>query len=372
MTSDEILKWAQDTGFTRFLTMISGDHRYIHEKKGFSFDHEFLAVAAAGFGYIGMRTPAASVKRIHFRPTRFSSSANLGRMRLKRAVSFTGGTELIPFNNYQGVSTAYAPTALMWYGVSPTLDNIMLAAVAGGDFGNQPAGDGLEIISDSASDVQECTIYGTKTGALTTVTSETVTLTGVSAKSTALLTWQNILGVVLSVAAVGTVTIREASGNATVTTITAAETSAGVVVPTSTEANTIVPLHDADGASTKAVGVIGTDVNDAAISSVDAMNGTTEEDHGTKAFKTITMVLIGDVAAGTDVTFTAPARILETIEAGSGGGNKSKSGGGSPGENEEIILEAETDYVFVCENIGSVTASNLTASGFFYEEHEEE
>jgi hypothetical protein len=101
-------------------------------------------------------------------------------------------------------------------------------------YGNQPANDGVEIISNSASDTGLCTIWGTNysTGALTY---ETVTLTGTSAVSTTKITWGNIYGIFLGDAygrkitrAAGTITVREASLNATITTLSAAAFQSGM------------------------------------------------------------------------------------------------------------------------------------------------
>ena len=94
-------------------------------------------------------------------------------------------------------------------------------------FGNQPDGDGLEIVSNSASDVGLCTVWGTlkTTGAFKY---ETVTLTGTSAVSTLETDWDDIYSVFLGDAfgrsitpAVGTITLREASADQAVTTLTA-------------------------------------------------------------------------------------------------------------------------------------------------------
>lgn len=103
-------------------------------------------------------------------------------------------------------------------------------------FANQPANDGVEIVSDSASDVGDCTIWGTDyvTGALCY---EKVILTGTDAVSTVKTNWANIIGVFLGretgkniTAAVGTITIREASANQAITTITAGNFHSGMLI----------------------------------------------------------------------------------------------------------------------------------------------
>jgi len=177
----------------------------------------------------------------------------------------------------------------------------LVNAEAGGSFGNQPAGDGVEIVSDDSGDTtQTVTIYGTITGTTNEVTSETVTLTGTDAVSTEIITWQNILAVKLSAECAGTITIREASANETITTITTGDLSAGVVEPATTQAYGLIPRHDGGDSSTAPIAIIGTGLDGTALSVVDALNGTTEEDHGTTPYGTITEVYIG--AAAVNVT----------------------------------------------------------------------
>lgn len=103
-------------------------------------------------------------------------------------------------------------------------------------FSNQPAGDGVEVVSDNAADTMYCTIVGTTngTGALT---HETITLTGTDAVSTTKTDWGNIYGVILSKAdgsqitrATGTITVREASADQAITTITATNFHSGMMI----------------------------------------------------------------------------------------------------------------------------------------------
>ena len=179
----------------------------------------------------------------------------------------------------------------------------LVAAEAGGNFANQPAGDGVTVVSAAAGDTtQTVTIYGTITGALTTVTTETLTLNGTTDVDSTITTWQTILGVEISAVTAGNIEVSETSGGLAVTTITAGTTEAGIATMATTNAYGLIPRHDADGASTAAVGLIGTGIDGAALSVVDALNGTTEEDHGTTAFGTVTKVLIGAVASTVDAT----------------------------------------------------------------------
>jgi len=212
----------------------------------------------------------------------------------------------------------------------------------------------------------QVTIYGTITGTTTTVTSETIILNGTTAVSTAVVTWQNILGIEMDSVAAGTVTIREASGNLAVTTMATGTLSVGVETPTSTECFNEVPRHDASGASTAPVGIIGTYYDDSAISQVDALNGATEEAHNAVPFKTITKVLIGAVASTVNVTILVPDHIVDTFSVG--GGSVSVRNGGNGGANQEIVLEPGTSYVLNVVNTGTVTATDVDINLFYYEE----
>ena len=91
-----------------------------------------------------------------------------------------------------------------------------------GTFSTQPDDDGFEVISDSASDTQTFTVYGTTFGGdQSAVVIETGTVNGTSQVVLTKTDWDDGLAFALNTPAVGTVTLREASGNATVTTITA-------------------------------------------------------------------------------------------------------------------------------------------------------
>ncbi len=347
---------------------ISFDHAYVHASKFFTLPVIISSLAAAASTKIGFTTPSIAGPEIHWRPTEFSSTANALRLRLYQGSAYTGGTIAIPRNRNQ--FEPKNPRQIFYTGATAALTNtVIVNAKAGGNFANQPAGDGVEVLSDNNADIgQTVTIYGTKTGATTTVTSETVTLNGTTFVSTAITTWQNILGIELSSACAGTVTIREASGNATIITIAAASLSAGIEIPISTKGYNEIPRHDASGAETAPVGIIGTYYDDSALSSVDALNGTTEEDHNAVPFKTITKVLIGAVASTVNVTILVPDHLVDTFSVGTAG-NSSRSGG-QGGANQEQVLEPSTSYVLDVTNIGSVTATDADLNLAYYEEDE--
>ena len=98
---------------------------------------------------------------------------------------------------------------------------------------NQPANDGAEIVSSSASDTQKITLWGNTNGS-TDIVYETITLTGTTAVSTIKTDWGTIYGAFLgdqygliSSRAVGTITIREASADLAITTIAAGKLGTG-------------------------------------------------------------------------------------------------------------------------------------------------
>jgi hypothetical protein len=111
----------------------------------------------------------------------------------------------------------------------------MMDITAWSGFTNQPANDGVEIVSNNAGDTGKCTIFGTThgTGAFAY---ETVTLNGVTPVATVKTDWGNIYGAFLGdiegkniTPAVGTITIREDSADQTITTLAAAAISKGMV-----------------------------------------------------------------------------------------------------------------------------------------------
>ncbi len=93
---------------------------------------------------------------------------------------------------------------------------------------NQPAGDAVDILSSDAADVQQATIWGVVQGESDLLaTSEIIpALTGTTSSTTSQTNWANIYAVELSSPATGTITIRKASNDATITTIPPGETVA--------------------------------------------------------------------------------------------------------------------------------------------------
>ncbi len=192
---------------------------------------------------------------------------------------------------------------------------LLASAEAGLQFTNQPAGDRVEILSNSALDVQVATIWGTQTGAPTTLVSESITLTGVTFVSTVIADWDNILGVELASAAHGTVTFREASGDAAITTITVGLFRSGVVIPADTD-DFYQSIVNAIGsaATTKYIGIVGTTILDVAQTEIITLAGAVLVP-GTKVFKTVTKVLVGHLESTRTTTVWSGVRLEELVAA---------------------------------------------------------
>lgn len=190
-------------------------------------------------------------------------------------------------------------------------------SAVGGAFGNQPANDGLEIVSSDAADItQSVTIYGTTTSTDTVVV-ETIALdaaNGTTAVSTVKTDWGQILAVTLSASCAGTITVREASGNATVTTLTTGVLSKGVNTITSTSYYNRLVNIVASGSSTKQIGLKGTDEDGNVIYDSQAISGTTEV-QSNSSFTTITELYTGDLESNRTVTITPSEQQLVAASA---------------------------------------------------------
>jgi hypothetical protein len=102
-------------------------------------------------------------------------------------------------------------------------------------FSNQPANQGVELISNNVGDVGKCTVIGTTFGT-NNIVLETVQLNALTAVPTVKTDWGNILGVMLCnadgtscVQAIGTVTCRRANDDAAICTVAASKLSTGLI-----------------------------------------------------------------------------------------------------------------------------------------------
>lgn len=182
---------------------------------------------------------------------------------------------------------------------------------AGAAFTNQPANDGVEIVSSNAADTtQSATVYGTTQGTETVVV-ETVALNGTTAVPTVKVDWGLILGVSLSASCAGTVTFREASANQTITTITTGVLSKGIeTVSPAANAFNLKPTFVASGATTKVIGLDGLAPDDTtARRDAQDINGATPV-AANLTFGQITKVLTGDLESSVTVTVSVSADLV--------------------------------------------------------------
>lgn len=206
--------------------------------------------------------------------------------------------------------------------VTSTLAGTTIEDNVGVAFTNQPANDGLELVSSSASDItQTFTAYFTRTGQGNTLFSETVTINGTTQVTFAVTDAALVLAIEKSAATVGTITLREASANATIATLAAGTLSAGKIAVTAgqTKAYNQAPTAVADAATTKTVGILGTDENDAALgvgtSATVALTGAVPVTFG-DTFKTVTFLLVGDLEVARTVTVKVGAQDSPGLSCG--------------------------------------------------------
>ena len=192
-----------------------------------------------------------------------------------------------------------------------------MQAGTGGNFTNQPANDSVTVVSDSESDTQNITIYGTTNGGDGTVTTEVLAITGTTPAVSTKTDWGLVLGLELSSAAVGNITVSETSGSQVITTIAAEATSKGVItVATETRAFNQKPTIVADDATTKYFAVIGTAVDHTALTEkATALTGATPVTLANK-YNTITRILVGDVESARTVTLKVGALDATNLKIG--------------------------------------------------------
>lgn len=188
--------------------------------------------------------------------------------------------------------------------------NNSTTTAAGSAFTNQPANDGVTIVSANAGDTtQTVTIIGTTNGSDTTVT-EVIALTGTTPANSVKTNWGVILAVKKSATTLGTVTVSETSGGLTITAgLTAAVLSVGVTTVTDTAAYNRVVNAVASGATTKQIGFGGTDTSGTQIYDSQALTGATSVTSNSSFF-TLTEIYSGDVEASRTVTVTSTGTLV--------------------------------------------------------------
>lgn len=183
-----------------------------------------------------------------------------------------------------------------------------IKAGVGVAFTNQPANDGVEIVSSAVGDTtQTITIIGTTTGT-DTVVAEDVALNGTTQVATVKVNWGAILAVKLSAACTGTITVREASGNATIVQLAPAALSAGVLTITaaSQPAYGLAPTVVADAGTTQQVGVKYTNTSGSSAYMGDTLAGAVAQTMPTAAIS-VQELYVGDLEAARTVTLAASA-----------------------------------------------------------------
>jgi hypothetical protein len=192
--------------------------------------------------------------------------------------------------------------------VDSTLSGTTIKSNAGLQFTNQPANDGVELVSSSALDVtQTATIWYTRTGGGNTVSTETKTITGTTQVVFTDVDVDNVLAVELSATCAGTVTFREASGNATIVALTTGVNSSGKIATTTPAAYNQAPTAVANIATVAVVGILGTDEDGAALLASIPLTGTTLVTFP-DTFKTVTYLLLGVPTTATTVTVKVGAQ----------------------------------------------------------------
>ncbi len=173
---------------------------------------------------------------------------------------------------------------------------------------NQPSNDSVQILSSDAGDTAvSITIIGTTTGTDTVVVEVLATdaTDGTTPVTSVKVNWGQILAIKKPVT-LGTITIQKTTGPATVTTLLAAATSSGVSAASGTANGWNRTLRlVSDGATTKQVGIKGTNSSGTTIYDSQALTGTTVA-YSNSAFVEVHEFYIGDLE-GTR-TLTASTR----------------------------------------------------------------
>jgi len=217
--------------------------------------------------------------------------------------------------------------------VTNDVSGVTIGSGSGGGFGNQPAGDAVEMLSDTAGDSATCTVIGV-TGE--TVSTEDLAIAGTTVQATSKNDWDEVLAVKCSGTTSGTLTVREASGDQEITTLAAgADPTAGVVSVSagSQPAFNVKPTSEADDATTKMIGIKYTQTDGTTVAyQADQLNGATAQTFGTAALL-VTEIYVGDVEAARTATVKIGAEEDELHCIG-----KSYTAAAARDENVEIYL----------------------------------
>lgn len=121
--------------FTGYPVTVSSDHTYIHQGIGFNLPVESTSVAAAGVYSVALQIPVGLF--VHIRPTTWSSTANLGELKLFENSTFSSGSAATPRNkNRNSVNTSRVVCTV---GVTATNTNATLLNYESVGTGGNPA-----------------------------------------------------------------------------------------------------------------------------------------------------------------------------------------------------------------------------------------
>lgn len=197
--------------------------------------------------------------------------------------------------------------------IDSTVKDTEIASFDGAGFTNQPANDGVTVVSDSEDDItQTITIIGVdNAGAYMT---EDIKLTGTTDANSTNTDWGVISAVILDAACAGTVELSETSDGAEIVSLAAGELSAGIETITDGYAYNKKATIVADDSSTGKLVIVHEATDGADETNVVAtLNGTSEVELGTASYK-INTVYTGGVAGAInvdlDVTGTADSEDL--------------------------------------------------------------
>lgn len=219
----------------------------------------------------------------------------------------------------------------------------------------QPSAQRLEVVSTDVGDTtQTFTIYGCKGS--DTVVVEIVALNGTTAVGTiAPHTWTKVLAVQKSAVTVGTTTLQVFGGGAAVTSLAPATLSGGIynVSPSISAGDSYVDIVCDTAATTRQVGLVGTNSEGTVIYDSQALASTTTVQSNSK-FRTVANILIGDVPLATTVT-------INTYQFATGetyehllwiSGTDLPTGYGDPQVSPQII---GSDYRYLFDGLGKIT-----------------
>lgn len=135
-TIAETVEGARDK-LTGFHTQITGDHRYIHDGRAFSYIGTTGSLDAADKYAISIKTPVdTSGVYVHLRPAKFSATANTMSLTVAEGSTTTDGSTVVPFNRNR--NSANVSKAVVTAGVTVSVSGTVIERdVVGG--GSNPS-----------------------------------------------------------------------------------------------------------------------------------------------------------------------------------------------------------------------------------------